>query len=350
MIMNDHRKWRLVLARDLNADKTFVYAVRSTGIYCRPSCPSKRPQRDRVEFFPDTGAAEKAGYRPCRRCRPNDATASGHLGYVRSAMEFINRHADERLTLAQISRHVGLSPFHLQRIFTRLTGITPRQFQQSTRLRLFKSRLAAGSRITDAVYEAGYGSSSRLYETASAELGMTPSSYRKQAAGVRIDFTVLPSDLGLLLIAATARGICRVAFGKSAKELYEILRAEFPLATIERDDTGLKTFSLKLAEFLKGQPHALDLPLDLQATVFERKVWNAIRSIPYGATRSYSQVAAQVGNPRAVRAVARACAANPVALAVPCHRVIGRNGALAGYRWGIERKAALLKMERERKS
>jgi AraC family transcriptional regulator of adaptative response/methylated-DNA-[protein]-cysteine methyltransferase len=342
--MNPEKQWQLVLARDARSDGKFVYAVRSTGIFCRPTCPSRRPRRKLVEFFATASDAERAGYRACKRCRPTEANPQ--VTKVYAACRLIDENIDATLTLSAIGNKVGLSPFYLQRLFKRVLGVTPHEYRHARRAGEFKSALARGGRITDAIYEAGYGSSSRLYEKAQGRLGMTPSAYQRKGAGAIIRFSILDTQLGKLLVAVTEKGVCSIQFGDSDLALEKALRTQFSQAQITRDDTGLETMTTKLTAYLAGAAVPLDLPLDVQATAFQERVWKALREIPYGETRSYSEVASQIGNKRAVRAVARACATNPVCLVVPCHRVVHKDGDLAGYRWGNKRKAALLKKER----
>ncbi|SRR5713101_894733 len=346
--MNLEKQWQLVLARDANADGKFVYAVRSTGIFCRPTCPSRRPKRKLVEFFATPAEAERAGYRACKRCRPNEANPQ--VRKIEAACRLIDENIDVTLTLSVIGNKVGLSPFYLQRLFKRVLGISPQQYQQSRRTGEFKSALLRGSKVTDAIYEAGYGSSSRLYEKAPARLGMTPSTYQRKGAGVAIKFAIMNTQLGKLLVALTDKGVCSIQFGEDEDQLENELRKQFSGATITHDDNGLQQVTSKIAAYLQGSAVRLDFPLDVQATAFQGRVWEALRQIPYGETRSYSQVAESVGDKRAVRAVAGACASNPVSLVVPCHRVVQKNGSLAGYRWGTHRKAALLAGERKKDS
>jgi AraC family transcriptional regulator of adaptative response/methylated-DNA-[protein]-cysteine methyltransferase len=263
--------------------------------------------------------------------------------------EYIDAHLEQRTTLALLSREVGLSPFHLQRVFKQALGITPRQYQQAQRLQYFKQALRTGSSIATATYAAGFASSSRLYDSA-AQLGMQPKAYRQQGAGILIRFAVFDTALGNILVAATPQGLCRVALGDSAAQLETALRAEFACAEIQRDDADLKRHTDCITQYLHGSAQRFDLPLDIRATAFQRRVWQLLQTIPYGETRSYSELAAQLGNPKAARAVATACANNPLAIVVPCHRVVQKSGALAGFRWGLERKAALLASEREENS
>ena len=341
------RMWRSVLARDATADGKFVYAVRTTGIYCRPSCPSRRPKPGSVEFYPAPAAAERAGFRPCKRCAPHQP--DHQRAAVLAACSYIDEHCDERLTLKTLGRRVGVSPFHLQRLFRSIVGVSPREYQEARRIARFKSGVSNGSTVSGATFDAGFGSSSRLYEK-SAQLGMTPARYRSKGAGLAMAFTTFRSPLGAVLVAATDRGVCSLRLGANAPALEAALRAEFSAAVITRDDRGLRDYARRIARYLAGNKSAIDLPLDIRATAFQRKVWQLLCAIPYGTTRSYSDIARRAGKPSAVRAVARAIASNPVALLIPCHRAIRKNGDLAGYRWGVERKAALLARENALKS
>jgi AraC family transcriptional regulator of adaptative response/methylated-DNA-[protein]-cysteine methyltransferase len=337
-----------VAARDRSMDGVFYYAVLSTGIYCRPSCPSKRARRENVVFFRAREAAEHAGFRPCKRCKPEAAAAADPNGQlVEKICRHIDAHPGEPVTLEALSRALGMSPFHLQRTFKARTGITPRAYSDSRRLNSLKAGLREGHSVTRSLYDAGYGSSSRLYENASAHLGMTPSRYRKQGAGVTIRYTIAPSPIGQMLLAATERGICAVQFGNSVSALERELRAEYPKAEIARSDRKL-TEEVRAMREIMGGNSSRSLPLDIQATAFQRRVWEALQAIPRGATKSYSKIAADIGHPKAARAVARACAINPVAVAIPCHRVVREDGALGGYRWGVDRKKKLLALEAAR--
>jgi AraC family transcriptional regulator, regulatory protein of adaptative response / methylated-DNA-[protein]-cysteine methyltransferase len=337
-----------IAARDRSMDGVFYYAVLSTGIYCRPSCPSKRPRRENVVFFRARDAAERAGFRPCKRCKPQIAAASDPNGQlVEKICRHIDAHPGEPVTLEALSRALGMSPFHLQRTFKARIGITPRAYSESRRLDSLKAGLREGHSVTRSLYDAGYGSSSRLYERASAHLGMTPSRYRKQGAGVTIRFTVANTPIGPMLLAATERGICAVQFGDSPAALERELRAEYPQAEITRSDRKLTEEVRAMREIIGGNS-TKPLPLDIQATAFQRRVWEALQAIPRGATKSYSRIAADLGHPKAARAVARACATNPVAVAIPCHRVVREDGALGGYRWGVDRKTKLLALEAAR--
>ena len=341
--------WQAVLERDQSRDGTFFYGVRSTGIYCRPSCPARRPGRDQVVFFQQPAQAEQAGFRPCRRCRPLEA-ANYQAELVQQACRYIEDNISRPEgppTLAELGQQVGLSPFHLQRLFKRVSGVSPRQYAEAYRLGQLKNRLKDQESVTGALYSAGYGSSSRLYERASENMGMTPASYRRGGPGTAIHYTVVDCSLGRLLVAATDKGVCAVRLGDEDPKLKAELAHEYPAAQLYRDESGaLSEWVKAILSYLEGQQPRLDLPLDIQATAFQRQVWEALRTIPYGSTRSYAEVASSLGQPTATRAVARACATNPVALVIPCHRVIRHDGSLGGYRWGLDRKRALLDKEK----
>jgi AraC family transcriptional regulator, regulatory protein of adaptative response / methylated-DNA-[protein]-cysteine methyltransferase len=343
-VMNDDARWQAVLVRERRCDGRFVFAVRSTGIYCRPSCPARRPRRAQVRFFAGPQDAERAGFRPCRRCQPREAVAP-EVAVVRQVCRYLEDHPDGPTTLTALGAHVGVSPSHLQRLFKSLMGVTPRQYVEARRLDRFKDQLKEGDAVTGALYDAGYRSSSQLYTQAPARLGMTPATYRKGGEGMDIMYTTTASPLGGLLIGATERGLCAVRLGDSTADLEQGLMREFPAATIRRDDAALRPWVDALVRYLDGRQPQLDLPLDVQATAFQSRVYEALRAIPYGSTRSYSQVAQAIGQPTAVRAVAHACATNAVALVIPCHRVVRDDGSLGGYRWGMERKRALLAQE-----
>jgi AraC family transcriptional regulator of adaptative response/methylated-DNA-[protein]-cysteine methyltransferase len=342
------RLWGAVLARDARSDGRFVYAVRSTGVYCRPSCPSRRPNRDSVRFFAGPDAAEIAGFRECRRCHPRAGVAPAPgLDNVRKAAAYIASHADEPLTLSRLAAHVRTSPFHLQRTFTRILGISPRAYQDALRAQRFRSDLRRGKPLTSAMYDAGYGSSSRVYERQPTGPGMTPAAYRRGAKGAAVAFTIVDSSLGRLLVAGTDKGLCSVKLGDRDDLLERDLRSEYPSAEIRHEQGAFSKWVRTLVAHLDGRAPKLDLPVDVQATAFQWKVWRYLQSIPYGETRAYSQVAEDLGEPSATRAVARACATNRVCLVIPCHRVVQKGGGLGGYRWGIERKRKLLQKEKQ---
>ncbi|HEX8649448.1 MAG TPA: bifunctional DNA-binding transcriptional regulator/O6-methylguanine-DNA methyltransferase Ada [Pyrinomonadaceae bacterium] len=346
-VMEGDVYWQSVLAKDERFDGIFVYGVRSTGIYCKPSCPSRRPGREQVAFFPSCEAAEASGLRACLRCQPRQKSAvDPRVKLVLRVCRAIEaQEEDTPLSLDELGAHLGVSPHHLRRSFKSITGITPRQYAAAHRLRLFKSRIKEGAEVTAAMYDAGYGSSSRLYEKASEQLGMTPATYRRGGKGMNINYTIVDCYLGRLLVAATERGICAVHFGDHDDMLADSLKGEYPAALIRHDETTLSEWVSEILRYLDGSQPNLGLPLDLQATAFQLRVWEALRSIPYGMTRSYKEVAEAIGQPDAVRAVASACAKNRVALVTPCHRVIRESGELGGYRWGLERKRELLKRE-----
>jgi AraC family transcriptional regulator, regulatory protein of adaptative response / methylated-DNA-[protein]-cysteine methyltransferase len=343
--LNDAAMWAAVVARDRTADGLFVYAVRSTGVYCRPSCASRRPNRDRVTFFETPDEARRGGYRACRRCDPDaTAVADPWIEKVRRACVYLSN-VDGHPALATLAARLGGSPYHLQRNFKRLVGVTPREYAEAVRLRKVKRQLRDGGDVTAAMLDAGYGSSSRFYERAAPMLGMAPSTYRRGGAGMTIRYTIIDSPLGRLLVAATTRGVCAVAMGSSDAELERALAREYPAAAIAADQGALAEWTTAILAHLEGRRPRLDLPLDIQATAFQWQVWQALAAIPYGETRTYAEIAKAIGRPSAVRAVARACSTNPVALAIPCHRVVASDGRSSGYRWGAARKNALLKNE-----
>lgn len=350
--MDEETRWRAVAARDAGLDGVIFYGVRSTGIYCKPSCPSRRPRREQIVFFDSQAEAESAGFRSCRRCRPSipSGARDARLAMVEQVCRLIEESESGAPTLANLGAQLGISQYHLQRTFKEIVGISPRQYAVAHRLGQFKARIKEGGTVTGAMYEAGYGSSSRLYEHADAELGMTPASYARGGAGARITYTVAECDLGRLLVAATERGLCAVRLGGSEGELEGALREEFPEAETSKEHSDeLAEYVEVILRHLSGQQTRLGLPLDVRATAFQRRVWAYLQSIPYGEVQSYGEVAAGVGQPSAVRAVARACAANSVALVIPCHRVIRGSGELGGYRWGLSRKRALIERERAAK-
>ena len=337
--------WKAVVTRDRSQDGAFVYAVRSTGVYCRPSCPSRRPRRENVTFHATAEDAERAGFRACARCGPGAPLGRGERAAERAA-RWLEEHLDSRVTLAELARRTGVSPFHLQRTFRRIYGASPREYQDARRLRGFKDAVRGGEQVAAATYAAGYGSSRGGYESFRSGLGMTPTAYRRGGRGERIRFGTLATAVGRLLVAATDRGVCAVSLAEEDRTLERELRAEFPEATIDRDDRGVAAWLAAVARGIEGGPTP-DVPLDLRGTAFQLGVWRALRGIPFGETRSYREVAAAAGQAGAARAVARACAANRVAVLVPCHRVVPAAGGTGGYRWGAERKRALLALERE---
>jgi AraC family transcriptional regulator, regulatory protein of adaptative response / methylated-DNA-[protein]-cysteine methyltransferase len=338
-------RWQAVLARDNARDGSFVFAVSSTGVYCRPSCPSRRPRRENVSFFAHPQEAENAGFRACLRCRPKAANGNPRQSMVKAICRYIEQHLDEPVTLAQLGEQFGQSPFHLQRTFKAELGITPKEYADSCRMRGFRQKLKSGQSVTRAMHEAGYSSTSRLYERTASELGMDPSKYRRGAIAAPIRYTFADSPLGRILIAKTDKGICSIQFADSDEELEQGLKQEFPFANRRRDDDALAATVQSLMRHMQGLEVAPALPLDIRATAFQRRVWSYLQSIGFGETRSYSDVAKAIKQPSAARAVANACADNPVAIAIPCHRVVRSNGEMGGYRWGIQRKQKLLAIE-----
>lgn len=340
--------WTAVVERDARFDGRFVYAVDSTGIYCRPTCPSRRPRQSNVRFFAAPEEAEQAGYRPCRRCRPRSGETSRQAEAVRRACGYLEAHLEEAPSLNDLAREVGMSPWHLHRTFKAVLGLSPKQYAARLRAGRFKDELRDGESVASATYGAGYGSSSRLYEKSGETLGMTPGTYRRGGRGMRIRYTLADSPFGRLLVGATERGICAVSVGDADGPLEAELRREYPNAEIERDDAGLQEWLAAVLPALDGRDDsgkAGELPLDLQATAFQWRVWRALQEIPRGETRSYQQVAAALGQPGAARAVAQACASNRVALVIPCHRVVRGDGSTGGYRWGAGRKETILRQE-----
>jgi AraC family transcriptional regulator of adaptative response/methylated-DNA-[protein]-cysteine methyltransferase len=338
------RYWEATQARDRNADGTFILGVRSTQIYCRPSCPARRPLRKNVVFFRTGEEAEKQGFRPCLRCRPNEV--SGAVALVEKAVKQLADVNEDALRLGALAEKLETTQGTLRRAFRQVTGLAPRELAEALRIKKFKAMLRAGSKITDALYETGYGSSSRVYERSNAQLGMTPGTYQKGGKGMKIGYTVAKSPLGKVLVAATARGVSAVYLGDAEGKLVAELREEYPRAEIAPAADADQKWVKEIVQRIEGKQPAMELPLDLQATAFQRRVWQELQRIPRGATRTYAQVARSLGRPKAVRAVARACATNPVSIVVPCHRVIRQDGELAGYRWGLSRKEKLLATER----
>jgi len=353
--------WQQVLARDTSADGQFFYAVKSTKIFCKPSCPSRKPNRKNVAFFPTAAAAESAGYRACLRCEPDRVSdrPDPQAATIATVADYLKEHADERTRLADLAKVTGVGKLTILRGFKRVLGVTPAEFAKEQRLAKFKARLREPNanskqrepktRITDAIYEAGFGSSSRLYENSAAGLGMTPRVMREGGAGLVIRYTIADSPLGKMLVAATDFGVCAILFGRDQKDLEADLRVRFSKAqlTPARGNTGWLADAVAFVlSQLTESPTAAKFPLDVRATAFQQRVWKALQSIPRGQTRSYGEVARELGAPTAARAVASACANNPVAIAIPCHRVVGADGSLTGYRWGLERKQKLLAAER----
>lgn len=346
-------RWAAVVARDAAHDGSFVFAVRTTGIYCRPSCPSRRPLRDNVRFFSAPAEAEAAGFRACRRCRPNESARPAERA-VAAARAHLDAHTGDPVTLAELAAITGMSAHHLQRTFKRLVGVSPRQYAAALRADRLKEHLRSGATVSRATYDAGYGASSRVYDAAERRLGMTPAAYRRGGRGVQIRFMTADAAGGRVLVAATDRGVCAVMLGDDDAQLERALADEYPSASRVRapavagagdEHPDLRGWLDAVTSHLAGARPDLDVQLDVGGTPLQQSVWSELRRIPYGETRSYAEVASAVGAPRAVRAVAAACARNPVALVVPCHRVVRKGGDLGGYRWGVDRKARLLAQE-----
>ncbi|MDI1259006.1 bifunctional DNA-binding transcriptional regulator/O6-methylguanine-DNA methyltransferase Ada [Aquabacterium sp.] len=343
--MEDEARWAAVLAKDKRLDGEFVFAVKTTGIYCRPSCPARPAKRQNVEFFDTTVKAASAGYRACKRCKP-DGMSQEHARHelVLQACQAMAQ-SESGLSLDDLATEVGLSPHHFHRIFKAATGLTPKQYQQAVQAKRVSSALKDAPSVTEALYDAGFSSSGRFYEGAGANLGMSPSSFRQGGANEHIRHTIEPCSLGMMLVAATPRGVCAIEFGDTEQALLERLESRFPKATLQAGDGLFKQWVTQILSYLAHPAGSLDLPLDVQGTVFQRRVWQALQSIPCGQTVSYTELAQRLGQPTAVRAVASACANNQIAVAIPCHRVVRTGGALAGYRWGLARKAELLRRE-----
>jgi len=340
--------WRALVERNPAPARAFFYAVRTTGVYCRPSCASRLPRRENVSFHPDVAAAEAAGFRPCKRCRPNEASPiEAQVAAVKKACAIL-REREPTPSLEALAREVAVSPYHFHRVFKQIVGATPREYARAERVKRFAGALDAGGPIAQSAFDAGFGSSSRAYESAGAGLGMTPGARRRGGAGERIAYVTVKTALGAALVAATERGICATELGDEREALVEGLRARFPRATLVAGDGALRDWAKQVVEFIASPDHTLDLPLDVRGTAFQAQVWRALQRIPPGKTASYAELAAALGRPTAVRAVAQACAANALALLVPCHRAVPQRGGTGGSRWGVARKRALL--EREKKA
>jgi AraC family transcriptional regulator of adaptative response/methylated-DNA-[protein]-cysteine methyltransferase len=349
-LAKDPEKWRAVVERDETKDGVFVFAVRSTGIYCKPSCPARHPNLEQVEFFSRPNEAERSGFRACKRCHPREARPKARAELIQKTCKYIEVNLDEKLTLETLSHQAGLSPFHFQRTFKRILGISPRQYVEARRLEKVKRSLTNGETVTNSLYNAGFTSKSRLYEKTPAQLGVSPGLFRRGGRGLRIGYTIVDSRIGRVLLAATERGACAVCMGASDEAVEAALKEDYYAADLHRDDVGMQKWAEAMLSYFDGQEFPRDLPLDVQATAFQWKVWKEIRSIPYGLTATYSNIAKSLGAPQATRAVARACATNPVAIVIPCHRVIGKDGSLRGYAWGVKRKKTLLSLENKAQS
>ncbi|MFO0807871.1 MAG: bifunctional DNA-binding transcriptional regulator/O6-methylguanine-DNA methyltransferase Ada [Gemmataceae bacterium] len=343
----DDDRWRAVLQRDRGADGTFVYSVKTTGVYCRPACPSRRPNRDNVRFFATCKLAERAGFRACKKCDPKGPAAGTVPEAVAAACRLIQQ-AETPPRLGELAEAVGLSPFHLHRLFKRTLGVTPKAYAMAQRLRRFRDGLSNGRNVTKAMVDAGFASSSRLYEGAADALGMTPTQYRNGASGLTIRFATADCSLGRVIVAGTEAGVCAIEFGDADDSLIAGLRERFPRAELRPGDSAFAKWVATVVSFVEAPTGGLALPLDVRGTAFQRQVWEALRAIPAGVTATYAEVARRIGKPKALRAVAAACAANRLAVAVPCHRVVRSDGDVGGYRWGTARKAELLRREASR--
>ncbi|MGL5940973.1 MAG: bifunctional DNA-binding transcriptional regulator/O6-methylguanine-DNA methyltransferase Ada [Waterburya sp.] len=344
--MLKEENWQAILNRDRAYDHFIFYAVTSTKIYCLPSCPARKPKRANVLIFKTSLEAEEAGFRPCKRCLPNqNLPKQPQIELVEQICREIDQRIAEKLTLSQLATQFNLSSAYLQRTFKSIVGITPRQYAEVSRLARFKLELTQEDNVAQAVYQAGYNSSSSLYENISSKLGMTPKVYQQQGKTIQITYTIVNGTLGYLLVATTDKGICSVKLGDRSKTLIQSLTEEFKQATIVRDDQSHQNWIKKILNLITGTESDPDLPLDIRGTAFQQQVWQALQKIPYGETRTYTEIAQNLGKPKAVRAIGNACGANPVALIIPCHRVTRNDGSLGGYRWGIERKQTLIEQE-----
>ncbi len=341
----NEQRWEALVGRNSEADGAFFYGVKTTRIYCRPACASRLPNRENVLFFDSYTAAENAGFRACKRCQPQiNLPRQQKVEMIANICKQIES-SEDSISLEKLATTAGFSPFHFQRLFKEIVGISPKQYEMALRAKKVRHELAGNSSITQAVYNAGFRASSSFYNQATEILGMQPMDYRKGGTGVTIRYAVKPSDLGWVLVAATEGGICAIQFSDDSKTAIAQLQECFPKALFSANDPEFDRWVEEVIAFIKTPQPELNLPLDIQGTVFQQKVWQALRAIPLGKTASYAEIAQRLGNPKAVRAVARACATNNIAVAIPCHRVVGSNGSLTGYRWGIDRKQALLAIE-----
>ena len=341
----DDERWAAVLRRDPSADGAFYYSVRTTGVYCRPSCPARLPRRENVRFYSTRAEAEQAGFRPCKRCRPHEAgLAERRASAVHKACRLIEQ-AEAMPSLDALAAVAGMSRFHFHRVFKGLTGVTPKAYADAHRARRVRDELPRRATVTEAIYGAGFNSNGRFYAAADDVLGMTPSAFRAGGSGERIRFAVGQCSLGSILVAATDEGVCAILLGDDPEVLVRDLQDRFPKARMLGGDPGFEKLVATAVGLVESPAAGLDLPLDVRGTAFQQRVWQALREIPAGSTASYAQIAARIGRPKAVRAVGQACASNTIAIAIPCHRVVRTDGSLSGYRWGVERKRALLERE-----
>jgi AraC family transcriptional regulator of adaptative response/methylated-DNA-[protein]-cysteine methyltransferase len=338
-------RWTSIVTRDPRADGTFYYSVKTTGVYCRPSCAARRAKPENVQFHATCREAETAGFRPCRRCKPGqESLASQHAASIAEVCRFIEE-SEESVGLAQLASRAGLSTYYFHRVFKAITGLTPKAYAAAHRAKRVRSKLGVSSSVTEAIYDAGYNSNGRFYETSNEVLGMTPSTYRAGGANAEIRFAVGECSLGSILVARSERGVCAILLGDDADELARDLQNRFPRAELIGGDAEFEQLVSRVVGFVEAPALGLELPLDVRGTAFQQRVWQALRMIPVGSTASYADIAQRIGSPKSVRAVAQACGANALAVAIPCHRVVRHDGALSGYRWGVERKRALLARE-----
>jgi AraC family transcriptional regulator of adaptative response/methylated-DNA-[protein]-cysteine methyltransferase len=344
-VTTDDERWLAVQRRDGAADGRFNYAVLTTGVYCRPSCASRQARRENVRFFASPAEAERAGFRPCKRCRPKEAgLAERQAAAVAKACELIEE-AEELPSLDALAKAAGMSRFHFHRVFKSLTGVTPKAYADANRRTRVHDELAKRGTVTEAIYGAGFNSNGRFYASSSDMLGMTPTTFRAGGQGETIRFAVGECSLGAILVAATEKGVCAIQFGDDPDALLRDLQDRFPRARLLGADAEFEQLVARVVGLVEAPTQDHDLPLDVRGTAFQQRVWQALRAIPAGSTASYAEIAARIGRPKAVRAVAQACAANALAVAIPCHRVVRTDGALSGYRWGVERKRALIARE-----
>jgi len=344
-LVTEDERWAAVVRRDPAADGRFYYSVSTTGVYCRPSCAARRARREHVRFHPTCAEAEAAGFRPCKRCRPDAAPlAERRAAAVARACRLIEA-AEEVPSLDALARAAGMSRFHFHRVFRAITGVTPKAYADAQRARRVRDELAQRDTVTEAIYGAGFNSSGRFYAASPDLLGMTPTAFRAGGNGAAIRFAVGECSLGSILVAATDKGVCAIQFGDDPDALLRELQDRFPKARLIGADKDFERMVARVVGFVEAPAQGFDLPLDVRGTAFQQRVWQALRAIPSGATASYAEIAERIGQPKAVRAVARACASNGIAVAIPCHRVVRRDGALSGYRWGVERRRALLERE-----
>ncbi len=341
-------RWLAIVSRDKHADGRFIYAVKTTGVYCSPSCPSRQPNRQNVELFDDAEQAEAAGYRPCKRCRQGlTPLTEQHARQIAEACRYIEQ-AEKAPSLQTLARHVGLSQYHFHRLFKAITGLTPKGYADAQRSQRLRAGLTQRETVTDAIFDAGYGANGRFYQQANAALGMTPKAYRAGGKGMRIHFAVGRCSLGEILAAQSEVGICAILLGDDAQQLVQDLQDKFPNAELIGGDAQYEALMAQVVGLIEAPENGLALPLDIRGTAFQQRVWRALQAIPVGETVSYADIARRIGAPKAVRAVAGACAANMLAVAIPCHRVVRNDGTLSGYRWGVDRKKSLLEKEAQR--